>query len=41
MPGDFDSKINNLEKKVEKGEFTKYMITTLLELYNQGANHYD
>ena len=34
LPDDFDQSINNLEKKVEKGDYTKYMITTLLELYN-------
>ena len=27
--------------KIEKGNFTKYMVQTLLELYNEGANHYD
>lgn len=41
LPEDFDSQVKQLELKVEKGGFSKFVITTLLELYNQGADHYD
>ena len=34
LPENFDRVISSLETKVEKQDFTKYMITKLLEMYN-------
>ena len=41
LPDNFDRQISSLEAKVEKQDYTKFMVTRLLEMYNQGANHYD